>query len=512
MNIGNLFTRQARYRPDHLAVVFENQRITHLEFNKRINRLANAMLARGIGKGDKVATILPNCLELLEVYWATAKIGAVVVPMSTLLLETALQSLLNDSDTVMVVTNAGFAPAIDNIRAQLPAIAHDRYILTDWNGQHSFEDYHALTAAAGDHEPAGIRIDAEDPFNIMYSSGTTGLPKGIIHTHAVRAWYGAIFAASYRMTPESVTMHAGAIVFNGAFVDLMPTVYVGATYILLSQFEPEAYIETVAREKVTHVILVPAQIIALLNSPNFTEEVMGSLEMILTLGAPLHQTHKDELNRRLPGRFYELYGLTEGFVTVLDKYQVSAKPASVGVPPPFFEMKIVDENGVELPPGEVGEICGKGPLLTPGYYKRPDLTEKAIRDGWLHSGDLGYMDEDGFLYLVDRKKDMIISGGVNVYPRDIEEIVTQHPAVREVAVFGIPHEKWGETPLAAVVLSDPEAVSGDELKAWVNQRVGAKFQRIQDVAIFKDFPRNVAGKILKREMRDTYWKDMEENI
>ena len=241
MNIGNLFTRQARYRPDHLAVVFEDQRLTHLEFNRRINRLANAMLAKGIAKGDKVATVLPNCLELLEVYWATAKIGAVAVPMSTLLLEPALASLLRDSDTSMVVTNSAFAAAMDNIRSELPDIAGDRYLLTDWDGQLGFEDYHALTAAAGDGEPTGIKIDAQDPYNIMYSSGTTGLPKGIIHTHSVRAWYGATFAASYRMTPESVTMHAGAIVFNGAFVDLMPTVYVGATYILLSQFEPEAY-------------------------------------------------------------------------------------------------------------------------------------------------------------------------------------------------------------------------------------------------------------------------------
>jgi len=512
VNIGNLFARQARYRPNRLAVVFGEQRLTHLEFNRRINRLANAMLSKGIGKGDKVATVLPNCLELLEVYWATAKIGAVVVPMSTLLLAPALSSLLRDSDTVMVIANGDFAPTMDQTRSELPAIADDRYLLIDWEGQAGFEDYHALTAAAGDHEPLGIQIDGEDPFNIMYSSGTTGMPKGIIHTHSVRAWYGATFAASYRMTPESITMHAGAIVFNGAFVDLMPTVYVGAAYILLSRFEPEAYIETVAREKVTHVILVPAQIIALLASPDFSEKTMGSLEMILTLGAPLHQAHKDELNRRLPGRFYELYGLTEGFVTVLDREQVAAKPASVGVPPPFFEMKIVDENDIELPPGEVGEICGKGPILTPGYYKRPDLTEKAIRDGWLHSGDLGYVDEDGFLYLVDRKKDLIISGGVNVYPRDIEEIVIQHPAVREVAVFGVPHEKWGETPLAAVVLNEPGAVSGDELKAWVNQRVRAKFQRIHGVAIFEDFPRNVAGKILKREMRDAYWKDQEGRI
>jgi acyl-CoA synthetase (AMP-forming)/AMP-acid ligase II len=176
----------------------------------------------------------------------------------------------------------------------------------------------------------------------------------------------------------------------------------------------------------------------------------------------------------------------------------------VGVPPPFFEMQIMDENDNVLPPGEVGEICGRGPILTPGYYKRSDLTTEAIRNGWLHSGDMGYVDEDGFLYLVDRKKDMIISGGVNVYPRDIEEIAAQHPSVREVAVFGVPHDKWGETPLAAVILHKPGSENAEALKDWINQRVGAKFQRVYDVVIMDDFPRNVAGKTLKREMRDQY--------
>jgi acyl-CoA synthetase (AMP-forming)/AMP-acid ligase II len=306
------------------------------------------------------------------------------------------------------------------------------------------------------------------------------------------------------MTPESVTMHAGAIVFNGAFVDLMPTFFIGATYILLSQFDPVSYIDTIERERVTHVMMVPAQIIALLNAPNFSAEALQSLEMILSLGAPLLREHKEELNRRLPGRFYELYGLTEGFVTVLDKMDYAAKPDSVGVPPPFFEMRIVDESGNDLPPGEVGEICGRGPILMPGYYKRPDLTAEAVKDGWLYSGDIGYVDDDGFLYLVDRKKDMIISGGVNVYPRDIEEIVVQHPAVQEAAVFGIPHEKWGETPLAAVVLHTGQSDSADELRQWINERVGAKFQRVYDVVIMEDFPRNVAGKTLKRVMRESY--------
>ncbi len=507
MNIGSIFSGHARYRPDHLAFVFEDQRLTWLELNKSINRLANALLELGIQKGDKVATILPNCLELFETYWAVTKIGAVVVPSSTLLLQEGMKTLLQNSDSVLLITNSSFVEPINAIKPELPAIADNRYLLIDSSDAPGYQDYHALKAGASDLEPEGIRIDRDDPFNIMYSSGTTGLPKGIVHTHFIRAMYATIFASSYRMTPESVTMHAGAIVFNGAFVDLMPTVYLGATYVLLPQFDPISYIETIERERVTHVMMVPAQIISMLNSPNFSADALKSLEMILSLGAPLHLEHKEELNKRLPGRFYELYGLTEGFVTVLDKNDYAAKPNSVGVPPQFNEMKILDENENEVAVGEVGEICGRGPLLMSGYYKQPDLTADAVKDGWLHSGDMGYVDEDGFLYLVDRKKDMIISGGVNVYPRDIEEIAVQHPAVQEAAVFGIPHDKWGETPLAVVVLQEADSINPEELKDWINERVSAKFQRVQAVVIRDDFPRNVAGKTLKRVMREDYWKD-----
>jgi long-chain acyl-CoA synthetase len=512
MNLGSLFSRHARYRPEHLAVVFEDQRLTWLEFNQQINRLANALLNLGIQKGDKVATILPNCLELMEVYWAVAKIGAVVVPASTLLLEQAMKTLLQNSDSVLLITHSQFVDKIDAIKSELPAIAEDRYILTDGSKHRGYLDYHALKSASDDREPEEIVVNPDDVFNIMYSSGTTGLPKGIVHTHYIRCMYANSFAAAFRMTPESVTMHAGAIVFNGAFVDLMPTIFVGGTYVLLKEFEPVNYIETIEKEKVTHIMVVPAQVVAILNAPNFSYDALKSLEMILALGAPLHKEHKEALNKRLPGRFYELYGLTEGFVTILDKFDYERKPESVGTPPPFFKMKILDESGREVSAGEVGEICGNGPILMPGYYKRPDLTAETIKNGFLHSGDVGYVDDDGFLYLVDRKKDMIISGGVNVYPRDIEEIVVQHPDVREVAVFGIPHAKWGETPVAAVTLLKFGSITAEALKDWINERVAAKFQRVSEVVVMEDFPRNVAGKILKRVMREPYWKDQTSKV
>jgi acyl-CoA synthetase (AMP-forming)/AMP-acid ligase II len=252
------------------------------------------------------------------------------------------------------------------------------------------------------------------------------------------------------------------------------------------------------------MVMVPSQIIALLNHAAFVPERLASLEMIQSVGAPLHLEYKNRLNEALPGRFYELYGLTEGFMTVLDRTDAVRKAGSVGVPIALYEMRILDEDGRKVPAGQVGEICGRGPLMMAGYYKRPDLTAKAIVDGWLHSGDLGYVDEDGYLFLVDRKKDMIISGGVNVYPRDIEEVAIQHPAVREVAVFGVQDSRWGETPVAAVILHEQPAIDRRELAEWINARVGAKFQRVNDVMIVEDFPRNVAGKTLKRVLQEQY--------
>jgi len=504
MNVGSLLPWHARYRPDHPAVVCGDERLSFAELAKRVNTLANALLSIGLKKGDKLALVLPNCVEILYAYRAAALLGIVTVPLSPLLRGPGLISLLRDSNARAVIASPSMLEALDEARLELDEIPGASYIITGASDHRGYRSYMSLVAGQKSDAPPTAEMHDDDLYNIIYSSGTTGSPKGIVHTHYIRAMYCTLFAGSYRFTPESIVMHAGSLVFNGAFVTLMPAWYLGCTYILQERFDAAEFIETVAREKVTHVMMVPSQIVAVMGAPNFSAEKLESLEMLCSVGAPWHREHKEQLLPMLPNSLYELYGLTEGFITILDSRDFARKIDSVGTPIPFTEMRIIDADGETVPGGEVGEITGRSPMMMPGYYQRPDLTAQAIVDGWLRTGDMGFADEDGFLHLVDRKKDLIISGGVNVYPKDIEEIVVQHPAVREVAVFGVADEKWGECPVAAVILKSRGEVTADDLKSWVNDRVAARYQRIHAVIISDDFPRSTAGKTLKRVLREQH--------
>lgn len=499
MNIGTLIPRHARYRPRHLALVAGDARRTYAQLGARVNRLANALLGLGLQPGDRIATVLPNRVELVETYWAAAVSGLVVAPLSPLLRGRGLQVPLGDAGARVVVADAEMAGHVAGVRDQLPGLGHLVCADPDGPGDLGFEE---LLATGGADDPPNPGITAGTLYNIMYSSGTTGEPKGIMLTHGIRAAYGMGFASEYGITPDSVVLHSGSLVFNGAFLTFMPAFHQGATYILHPRFDATAMLRTVADEGVTHTMMVPAQITAMLASPDFQPDRLGSLRMVGSVGAPLHMRFKRELQRHLPGRLSELYGVTEGFVTILDSGRAPQKLESVGTPPPLYELRVVDEHDRPVAPGVVGEITGRGPITMTGYFGRPDLTAQAMRGGWLHTGDLGRVDEDGYLYLVDRAKDMIISGGMNVYPRDIEEVVVTHPDVAEAAVFGVPDERWGETPVAAVILTPGATTMPEAVRDWVNERVDARYQRLSRVVVRPDFPRSAAGKTLKRVMRE----------
>lgn len=499
--IARLIERHAKFRPDYEAVVFGKQRLTYREFGERINRFGHALRKDGFQKGHKLASILPNTPELLDLYWTMATIGGVMVPLSPLLQVNGLRKLLERADVQYIVTCKAYLKLVQDATTGLDV---KKLILIDAETTDGVVHYQDFVEGASTEPHLDIEISDDDLYNIIYSSGTTGEPKGIQHTHFIRAMYCTLFSQAFRFTPETVCMHSGAIIFNGAFVTLMPTFYNGAKYILLESFDVGKVVDAIDSEKVTHMMMVPAQIQALLSYPGISADKLESLEMIVSIGAPLPKEHKEALERLIPGRFHELYGLTEGFVTILDKTDFSKKSGSVGCCPPFFDIRICDENGKDLPLGEIGEIVGRSPILTPGYYNMPEKTAETIRDGWLFTGDLGYLDEDGYLFLVDRKKDMIITGGVNVYPKDIEEVIACHEAVSEVAVLGIKDHKWGEAPVCAVILKQGYELDPEEFKEWINQNVEAKFQRIHEVRIMENFPRSVVGKTLKREMRDNW--------
>jgi long-chain acyl-CoA synthetase len=499
LDMGSLPERHARFRGQHPAFLFGGKMWTWQQFNEEVIAFGRALNAAGLGKGDHFATVLPNGLELMAAWWAAARTGTVIVPLSPLLQATGLARLIEQSDARLVIGHVAFAGELAKAREDAHSIGADGWILAgDAPDPPGFRRFDAFLSAGAQDSGQRPAIAPDDPINIMYSSGTTGLPKGIVHTHAVRAMYALIFAQSCRIGPESVVLHAGSIVFNGAMIDLMPWMLAGATYILHERFDPAAVIEDIEAQGVTHIIMVPAQIIALLNHQRYSAVRLSSLQMLMSLGAPLPDRCKDQLQRELPGRFQELYGVTEGIMTVLDRNEVSTRPGSVGCPPSFMTVAIRREDGSLAERGEVGEIVGRGPCLMAGYHGQPEVTRQVIRDGWLHTGDAGYLDGDGYLYLVDRIKDIIISGGVNVYPGDIEDVVAAHPGVHEVAVLGVADERWGEVPVAVVT---GQGINADELKAWVNERVDARFQRLHEVRVVDSFPRNVAGKILKRELR-----------
>ncbi|GAB5471537.1 MAG: class I adenylate-forming enzyme family protein [Rhodospirillales bacterium] len=507
--LPDLWATHARFYPKKEAVVCGPVRRTWGDFDANINRVANSLLALGLAKGDKVAVLMGNSVEMLETTFGVVRAGGCVVPLSGMLTGDQLRGLVEDCDAKILVASAEFAERLAEAQARLKKIEPEGWIAFGFAapGWRAYETF--LKGASAEQPP--VRLDPSDEFNIIYSSGTTGLPKGIVQTHRARTHWAFSNAVEMGFTAESRALTTTALYSNGTWLMVLPVLFAGGTLHAMPSFDPAAFLESVERERITHSFMVPAQYLMVLAEAQLDRRDLSSLRTLLSAGSPLRSDTKREIIARLSKGLHELYGFSEGFASMLKPWQHEEKFASVGTPVLGFEVAILDDEGNELPRGEVGEIAGYGAGMMKTYHKRPEQTAELIwRDPrgrtFLRGGDIGKLDDEGFLYILDRKKDMIISGGFNVFPADVEGILGEHPAVRDVTVIGVPHARWGESCLALVVPEPGQKAAAEEIQSWANERL-AKPQRLVGVEFRDDFPRNALGKVLKRQLRDPYWAD-----
>ena len=502
--IGSWATRRAFLSGDRIALIDGDRRITYTEFDRRTDQLARALRELGVRPGDRVAALLVNNAAFLETMFATAKLGAVFVPINFRLAATEVAFLLADSGADVFVWSGHLSPLARAALAGEGVQVRARMVVGGQPaaGEADFEQ----VLASGAPRALGIDVAGSDLCCLMYTSGTTGRPKGVMLTHDNLLWQvinTLSIGRGLRETDRTVTVaplfHIGAL-----GVHTLPLLYVGGTNAILSSFDPEKTLATMARERVTVQFLVPAMWAALMTVPGFDSYDLAALELAITGGAPCPLPVLEYLQGKgVP--FQEGFGMTETApgVSILDADHVKEKAGSIGRALFHVEARIVDEKDRHMPSGQVGELVVRGPNVFAGYWGLPEATAEAFRGGWFHTGDMGRMDAEGFITLVDRKKDMIITGGENVYPIEVEQVLYRHPAVREVAVVGVPHAKWGEAPIAVVALKDGAHVTADELIGYARERL-AHFKCPTRVEYVPELPRNATGKVLKTTLRKEY--------
>ncbi|GAA5232738.1 acyl--CoA ligase [Verticiella sediminum] len=489
--------QQARQRPQATALVCGERRTRYGELDALADRVGAALQRQGLGMGDVVAVCAATSIEYVAVFLGAVRIGVAVAPLPTTVTAESLAAMAQNAPASLVFADAATTPLVRNAGLGELCVMLDGDLgeLAPWPG-----------AAA--REPQPVRIDPRWPFNIIYSSGTTGTPKAIMQTHARRAAQ-AEHGKAFGYGPDAVTLLATPLYSNTTLVGLFATLAAGGAAVLMPKFDVRGYLELAQRERATHTMLVPVQYHRILAEPEFAAFDLSAFRLKICTGAPCPPELKREAVRRWPGGFMELYGTTEGGGScVLEAHRYPDKLHTVGRPSGGSEFRVIDDGGRELPAGEAGEIVGRSEVMMDGYHGQAAAGRDldwfdAQGRRFLRSGDIGYFDPDGFLVLVERKKDMIISDGFNVYPSDLEAQLRQHPGVLEAAVVGVPSERWGETPVGFVVRRAGSDADPQAILQWCNQRLG-KIQRLAGVQLVAALPRNPLGKVLKRELRDAY--------
>lgn len=496
--VPDLIRAYAATAPGKAALILEDRQLSYDEFVRLGDRVAAALQREDVAAGESVAICAGTSLEYGCAFFGALIAGVAMAPIAPSSTPDGIAAMAADCGAKVFFVDKAVADAMGAELGKVKA----RIVGLDVGAPGvPFAEFLAPEGA----KPAPVAITEELPFNIIYSSGTTGAPKGIVQSHGMRFWQ-VVRVQPMGYSENSVVLLSTPLYSNTTLVSFFPTLALGGTVVLMKKFDAGQFLAQSQRHRVTHAMLVPVQYSRIMAREDFDSYDLSSFQMKFSTSAPFSPALKQDVLKRWPGGLVEYYGMTEGGgACVLAAHLFPDKLHTVGMPAPGHDIRVIDEDGKELPRGEVGEVVGRSDIMMSGYHNRKDQTDAAIwisPEGlrFIRTGDVGRFDADGFLELMDRKKDMIISGGFNVYPSDLEAVLRQHPDVADAAVVGVPSAEWGETPVAFVVSSGAD---GETLRAFANERLG-KTQRISAVELVDELPRSHIGKILKRELRDAY--------
>ncbi len=498
MNLAHLGEQNIERFGEYESLLFQDRWYRNTEWRADGSRFANAITSLGVRPGDRVALLLPNSLEVFQSYAGIAAAGAVAVPILFLLAASEIRHIVEDARPKVLVTAPLF---VDKVREALDGLEEAPRVIVV--GGASGDDLRAWAALMGEAEPEFSIVErAEDDLAmIMYTGGTTGRPKGVALTHGNLHWNAVTVADAVRLDRDTVSLLCLPVAhLFGAFATIIGQV-LGLRGVMLEWFTPDGALQAIDEHRVSYVAMVPTMMTLLLHHPDAERYDTTSLRTVFVSAAPVPIELAEAFEKRFGCEVLEAYGQTEAAPAIaLMRPGLPKKAGSTGPPLPGVDVRIEDDGHREVPVGELGEICARSPGIMVGYHNLPDVTEDTLRHGWLHTGDLGYLDEDGYLFVTDRKRDLVIRGGLNVYPRDIEEVVLEHPAVAEVAVVGRPDEKMGEEVVAFVVLAAGADVSEGELISLCADRL-ARYKQPKEIRFVGGLPKSPIGKVLKKDLR-----------